>query len=280
MSALDSIIKWAEDDLQDWQSDAVRRLLTQEELSPDDQDEILRMIKERHGIVDPKKPAPKPQPLKKGDISGAPQTISKITLKALTDLQNVNAIPDGSSLPFAHEGLSVIYGENGSGKSGYARILKKACNARDTKEKLLPNVYKKPTGPAQASIKYSPQGGKDAEIKWKDGQKAEQNVLSNVCVFDSKCARVIVDENNEATYLPYGTAVFEETVSLYQDLRKTLDAEKPKPEKLEYADIPASTRAGIFISGLNHQTKDIDIEKACTWAEGDETSLTTLKEQI
>jgi len=280
MSALDSIIKWAEEDLLEWQSDAVRRLLLQEELSEEDKDDLLRMIKERHGIKDDVHPVPKPKPLKKGDVSGSPQTTEKVILKDLHDLKNVNAIPDGSGLPFGHSGLTVIYGENASGKSGYARVLKKACNARDTKEKLLPNVYgKKGTGPAQACIKYSKEG-KDADITWKDGEKVEQSVLSSICVFDSKCARVIVDENNETTYLPYGAAVFEEMVGLYKKLRKTLEAEKPKPEKLEYEDIPASTKAGKFISELTHETKDDAIKTASKWEEKDEESLASLKAQI
>ncbi len=280
MSALDSIITWAEEDLLEWQSDAVRRLLLQEELSEGDKDELLRMIKERHDIKDDAHPAPKPKPLKKGDVSGSPQTTEKVILKDLHDLKNVNAIPDGSGLTFGHSGLTVIYGENGSGKSGYARVLKKACNARDTKEKLLPNVYgKKGTGPAEACIKYSKEG-KDDNTTWKDGEKVEQNVLSNICVFDSKCARVIVDENNETTYLPYGATVFEEMVGLYKDLRKTLEAEKPKPEKLEYEDIPASTKAGKFISELTHETKDDAIKAASKWEEKDEESLASLKAQI
>ena len=280
MSALDSIIKWAEEDLLEWQSDAVRRLLLQEELSEEDKDEFLRMIKERHGIKNDAHPAPKPKPLKKGDVSGSPQTTEKVILKDLHDLKNVNAIPDGSGLTFGHSGLTVIYGENGSGKSGYARVLKKACNARDTKEKLLPNVYgKKGTGPAQACLKYSKEG-MDDDITWKDGEKVEQNVLSNICVFDSKCARVIVDENNETTYLPYGAAVFEEMVGLYKDLRKTLEAERPKPEKLEYEDIPVSTKAGKFISELTHETKDDAIKATSIWEEGDEKSLASLKAQI
>lgn len=281
MSALDSIIKWAEENLLDWQSDAVRRLLLQEELTPEDKEEILRMIKERHGIKDPERPAPKPQLLKKGDVPGAPQTTVKITLKALKDLQNVNAIPDGSSLPFAHKGITVIYGENASGKSGYARVLKKACNARDTKEKLLPNVYnKKSTGPAQACIKFSIKDGSDDEVIWRDGQKAQPSILSNICVFDSKCARVIVDENNETTYLPYGANVFEEVVSLYKELRQRLEAEKPRPNKLEYADIPAFTKPGKFISDLSHETKDDIIETLSGWTVEDEQKLAKLTKQI
>jgi energy-coupling factor transporter ATP-binding protein EcfA2 len=281
MSALDSIIKWAEEDLLDWQSDALRRLLVQEAIGDEDKAEILLMIKEKHGIIDPEHPAPKPQALKKGDISGAPQTIVKITLKALKDLYNVNAIPDGSCLPFAHKGLTVIYGENGSGKSGYARVLKKACSARDTKEKLLPNVFKKGTqDPAHACIKYSINDGVDKEMLWQDGQREESNILSNICVFDSKCARIIVDENNEATYLPYGTTVFEEMVALFKELRQKLEIEKPKLEKLNYPEIPASTKAGIFISELNHKTKDEDIERAAVWTIENQDKLAALRKYI
>jgi hypothetical protein len=280
MSALDSIIKWAEEDLLAWQSDAIRRLLLQEELSEADKDEFLRMIKERHAIKDDAHPAPKPKPLKKGDVSGSPQTTEKVVLKDLHGLKNVNAIPDGSGLTFGHSGLTVIYGENGSGKSGYARVLKKACNARDTKEKLLANVYgRKKAEPAQACIKYSKEG-KDDDLTWIDGEKIDRNVLSNICVFDSKCARIIVDENNETTYLPYGAHVFEELVALYKGLRKTLEAEKPKPEKLEYEDIPASTKAGKFLSELTYETKDDAIKAASKWEEKDEESLASLKVQI
>lgn len=280
MSALDSIVKWAEEDLLEWQSDAVRRLLLQEEISEGDKDEFLRMIKERHCIKDDAHPTPKPKPLKKGDVSGSSQTTERLILKDLHALKNVNAIPDGSSLTFGHSGLTVIYGENGSGKSGYARVLKKACNARDTKEKLLPNVYgRKGTGLAQARIKYSKEGN-DYEITWTDGEKVDQNVLSNICVFDSKCARVIVDDNNETTYLPYGATVFEEMVGLYKDLRKALEAEKPKPEKLEFEDISTSTKAGKFISELTHETKDDAIKAVSKWEKKEEESLISLKTQI
>ena len=279
MSTLDSIIKWAEEDLLDWQSDAVRRLL-QNELTPQDKDEIFRMVKERHGIVDPEHAAPKPQPLKRGDVSGAPEPTVKITFEAMKDLCNVNAISDGSSLLFAHEGLTVIYGENASGKSGYARVLKKACNARDTKERILPNVYsKKKAEPAQASFKLSVNDGPDEDVVWKDGQKEESN-LSNICVFDSKCARVIVDENNEATYLPYGTHVFEELVSLYKELRARLESEKPKLAKLAYPDIPDLTKAGKFLSELSHETENEAIEKIAVWADEDEQKLSKLRKQI
>jgi wobble nucleotide-excising tRNase len=115
----------------------------------------------------------------------------------VTALKNVNAIPDGSILKFGHQGLTVVYGENGSGKSGYARVLKRACSARDTKESLLPNAFGDDAGPASAQISVTIKDGLDQTVLWMDGQESSP-LLSNICVFDSRCARVIVDENNEA----------------------------------------------------------------------------------
>jgi hypothetical protein len=235
MSALGLIIQWAKDDLYDWQQDAVRRLLTQDSLSEEDKDEIFTMLKERKGIIDSQNRAKGPRPIEKGDVSGAPSQKIKITLKSINNLRNVNAIPDGSGLPFGHQGLSVIYGENATGKSGYARVLKRACKARDIEEKLLPNVFdpKGAAGPAAAAFKLSINDGPDMEVPWQDGKNEEEGILSNICVFDSKCARAIIDENNETTYLPYGAAIFPELVDLMEKIREKVDTHGLTPVALK-----------------------------------------------
>lgn len=278
MSALDSIIEWASKSLIDWQQDALRRLLTQEDLSPQDKESILLMIKKRHGIEVPGSPASTPRPINKGDVSGVPQETVNIKLKAIKDLHNINAIPDGSVLEFAHKGITAVYGDNGSGKSGYARVLKKACKARDTKEKILPNVYKSgQEGLGQAIIKYSLNDGPDKEILWKDAQATEPSELSNICVFDSKSARIIVNENNETTYLPYGTHVFERMVDLYKELRHSLESESPNIGKLSYSDIPLSTTSGQFLAELTSGTNPELVELNTRWTIEDETRLDLLK---
>ena len=130
MSTLEAIFKWTQEDLKPWQSDAVRRLLTKYELDNNDKAEILAVLKESHGLEDVTKSAIKPKPLARSHLPSLPSYTKVITLKAIENLVNVNAIPNGSHLYFGHQGLTVIYGENGSGKSGFARVLKKACNAR------------------------------------------------------------------------------------------------------------------------------------------------------
>ncbi len=58
---------------------------------------------------------------------------------------HVNAIAENQHLPFRASGMTVIYGDNGSGKSGYSRVLKRACRARDQIEAIHANANL-PTG--------------------------------------------------------------------------------------------------------------------------------------
>jgi len=280
MTTLETIIHWAESDLPAWQSDAVRRLLSQDALSDDDKNDILLMLKSGVGLNDAKTPAPTPMPVSAGAVSGAPKAKTAVTLKSIENLKSVNAIPDGASLCFGHKGLTVVYGENGAGKSGYARVLKRACRARDTNERLLPNIFGLvAAAPAEASFKISLDGAPDQSIKWKDGQAADP-VLTNIAVFDSKCARIIVDEKNQAQYLPYGADVFESLVQLLDWLRQKLNEEKPKPETLKYDDMPLTSNAGALLATLAHDTERQTLEDMAQWSDADEKRLQELTKRV
>ncbi len=65
--------------------------------------------------------------------------IEPLLLHELKNLKNVNAIPETSALTFG-KGLTVIYGHNAAGKSGFARMLSAACFSR-SETKIISNVY-------------------------------------------------------------------------------------------------------------------------------------------
>jgi ABC-type cobalamin/Fe3+-siderophores transport system ATPase subunit len=55
------------------------------------------------------------------------------------DVSAVNNLTPGQTLAFAPAAITVVYGNNGAGKSGYARLLKRICRARHS-EVMLPNM--------------------------------------------------------------------------------------------------------------------------------------------
>ena len=279
MSAIDQVIEWAKS-IPDWQADAVRRILTQEVLTDQDKAELLAILKEQHGLGNSQQPAPKPNPIIKGQVSGAPQSKVNIVLKSLKNIKRVNAIPDDSYIDFGEVGLTVIYGGNGTGKSGYARILKRACSARDTIEPIQPNVFgPQQSGPASALFTVSINGAEEKPIIWTDGG-VKEDVLTNIVVFDSKEARVIVDEEKNVGFLPYGAHVFGHLVELLKELKVRLANEKPTVKKLDFRDVPQNTISGKFLIGLSAITPDATFESFVHWTKDDADKLAALKVKI
>ena len=279
MPAIDQVIEWIKE-IPEWQADAVRRILTQDALTDNDKAELLAMLKAKHGLSNPQQQAPQPNTSIQGQFSGSPKSKVGVVLKALEGIKNVNAIPENSYIPFGDTGLTIVYGQNGTGKSGYARILKRACSARDSTEPIQPNVFGgAASGPATALFKISVQGVGDKEIPWSDGG-AKEDLLANIIVFDAKEARVIVDEESNIGFLPYGAHVFGHLADLLKEFKTTLTGEKPNVGKLEFRDVPPNTESGRFLSSLSAITTEQNIDSATRWAQEDSEKLESLKARI
>ena len=65
--------------------------------------------------------------------------MDSLRLNAVIIGDGVNALKPGSQIDFA-SGVTIIFGENGSGKSGFVRVLKRAAGVR-TAEDILHNVH-------------------------------------------------------------------------------------------------------------------------------------------
>jgi len=262
MGVLSQIVKWTRG-LPDWQSDAARRILVNNRLTDSDRTELLAMLKKTKGIEDPSNPAPSPTPLKASDVPGPPDSASVVTLKSMHGVKNVNALAPDQTLEFAPNGVTVIYGGNASGKSGYSRVLKKACRARGQAEDILPNVYTtyNPSAVAEAVFSITADG-QDSEVQWVDRKPAPDS-LASIAVFDSEAARFYVDEHNEVVYVPYGLDVFNKLGDLCKNLRAQLETELTpiEPLPMELRSLTTKTAVGRLIQSLTRETDPSDVEK-------------------
>jgi energy-coupling factor transporter ATP-binding protein EcfA2 len=132
-----------------------------------------------------------------------------LTLRTMKSLQNVNAIPEASEVTFGPQ-LTIIYGHNGAGKSGFARVISCACFSRFT-PKIIRNIYDDDAHdtPATARFVVDRGNGHDDDIAFTDGD--ENDDLKRVSVFDSSVARIRLAKENELGFQPAGFDVFDET---------------------------------------------------------------------
>lgn len=259
MSILQEILVWTQG-LPAWQSDAVARLLAKQTLTTDDQDDLYALLKLAHGIPDPK--GRQPKPLTADQIPAPVEVTTRIELLAMKDMRHVNAIAENQYLPFSAAGMTVIYGDNGSGKSGYSRVLKRACRARDQTEEIHPNAHL-PAGRAgipEAVFEISVDAvAKD--VLWAQG-KAAPPELSSFAVFDTRCARAYLDNEDDFSYVPYGLDVFEGLAKVCKQLRTLIEAEQAQSAADLSAFVPlhGDTPVGKLIASLSAKTTQAQID--------------------
>ena len=189
-AALADILKWSTD-LPAWQRDALRRLCSQSKLEEVDLITLVAICKATERAV----------PLDASHLRDPAASHAVVSLGALHGLSNVNALAPGERLSFGKAGLTVIYGDNGAGKSGYARVLKQLCRARSPKgDAILPNIYAPTSGLPTANIDFYI-GGQKRSASWSQGN-APDAMLSAVSVFDSRTANVHVENTNDLAYTP------------------------------------------------------------------------------
>jgi hypothetical protein len=110
MTILGEIQRWSET-LPTWQQHTIAILYERPELTPDELDDTLALLKVSCGIPNPV--ARQPRRLDAGRVAEPPTNTTLVQLVAIRNLRNVNALAEGKALPLSPEGLTVIYGDNG-----------------------------------------------------------------------------------------------------------------------------------------------------------------------
>ena len=116
---VDDIEAWS-NTLAPWRQDCLRRLAISNDLTESDHDALLAMIKSAAGLkleADP----PTPIPFTKAHYGGGSH--QPIILKGIANVENINRLKSKASLSFCPKALTIVYGRNGSGKSGFVHDL-------------------------------------------------------------------------------------------------------------------------------------------------------------
>lgn len=279
MTILQEIHTWSKT-LPAWQQDAIARLYEDRTLSATDLEDLYALLKSEAGIPDPNGRTPKQ--LQDTQIALPTDSARIVQLLKVKNLAHVNTLANGGSIPIAPHGLTVIYGENGAGKSGYSRVFKHACRARDRREPILPNAHLDPKSVgAPEAVFETVIDGVVTDLHWRYGIAAPEP-LSDISIFDTYCARAYIDNHGDFAYAPYGLDILEGLVVACNKLktRATQDKQASTPSDSVYTALTREqtsvAKALLAIPG----TKPEQIESLATLSQETSNRLALLTKTL
>ncbi len=249
MRVLKEIATWASQQPL-WQQHALRKLVDKSKLDRSDIAALVAVCKAEHGLGDPASLVA-PEQLEAMEGTGASSADHSPVLRDVKQLHNVNALREDQALSISPAGLTVVYGDNGTGKTGYVRVIKQLCRARGARDVVHPNVYKEVADPVSATLAYD-LAGESKEVNWTPTTQGPPE-LSNISVFDSRSASVYVTEDNDVAYLPQGMDLFPRLVRVVEDVKGSLENElgRLSAEADRFETIPPGTRVSEVLTAIH-----------------------------
>lgn len=274
MTVLQEILEWSQE-RPAWQRDALRRLVLDGELSEEDIDDLTEICKSSRGLAEQRDVLPLGREHVPDRTAGAP-----VSLVSIFHQRGVNALADNQTLKFG-PGLTVVYGDNGAGKTGYIRILKNACRTR-VQEPILGNiVFGNKTNAPVVSIKYKVGEGSDLR-EWTF--RSEDPFLSRVSVFDTKCAAFYLTEKTDVLFRPFGLDLFDKLAKACKAVRTKLESEQrllnASTLPAVQAMIPDGTDVANFLAKVSSLTKPEDVQALAQLSKEDENRLEFLEKSL
>ncbi len=220
MAVYNEIISWSQSRPM-FIRDAIRRLLANITLTDADISELILILKKEIGFTDI---ATIGIPVTDTHIpTSSTRNNSVAKLISIEKPINICALYKDAELNFDKNGLTLIYGNNGSGKSSYSKLLKKLCWSRDNDIQLKKNVNTQ--DPTTQAVKLSFEYQDTIEsFDWKENN-ATHSALNSIFVFDSNCASIYVNNENPSEYKPIGIDILDKLIDLCKNIESQINGE-------------------------------------------------------
>ena len=146
------------------------------------------------------------------------EAIEPLTLTSLSDVVGVNALVEGGVIE-PHAGLTILFGENGTGKTGYSRIFK-ALAASRTADVILGDIEAASPQPQSALVGYT-LGTETKTYTWTGQQGVAP--FTRMSIFDSPSVSFHVDDDLEYVYVPAALALFNHVIAGIKSVQAHID---------------------------------------------------------
>ncbi len=140
----------------------------------------------------------------------------------LSNIVGVNALAPDASLEFSREGVTVVYGLNGAGKSGFMRIFKQLSGS-PFEEPIQPNVFSKDDSARPSCTFLISEDGLEREITCDLSSSKKGSPLTSCDVFDTKISNDYITKTNNVSYQPFAFTALSELASIAGRISKHID---------------------------------------------------------
>lgn len=271
--AFDAILQWSRD-RPAWQRDALRRLVLQGTLTKKDIFELTTIC-----CI----PAAVSTPLAREHLRSVGVSGEAISLLRVVEPTGINALPRDQQLEFAKAGLTIIYGDNGSGKSGYVQVLKQACRTRDGRTSILRDIEDTAGTPQSAKIVFV-RGNSEETFDWTPDTPAHPE-LPSVSIFDTRSANIHVEKTNAVAYIPEPMQILEALAAACDAIKDRITVEifelnSQTPHALKVPSLSANTAAGAFVYNLWAKSNLKQLEQLATLSESEAKRLAEIETDL
>ena len=192
-----------------------------------------------------------------------------LLLTKLENVEGVNALTENQTIDFSPN-LTIIYGANGSGKSGYARLLKKAFYSK-APEDILQNIHlENGHKPVNAEFNFKSNNA-DIPLSYSQKDNAE---FGQFAVFDGKGLFKQLTERNEFEFRPAGLSFFAEYTNTIIRVEQKLNTDITTKNSGNTADdlsalFDGESEIKTIVQDLNAQTNIDDLKKYTPFSDDD-----------
>lgn len=204
----------------------------------------------------------------------------EIRLCSISEVTGVNKLAPQKPLDFGKSNIAVVYGRNGSGKSGYVRLLKHVCGARDcVRGQLYKNVFSKEEIEQKAKISFL-KNRTLVEHEWSCSEVCDD--LCSVGIFDNSFGRVFMGSEDVVSYEPPVLSFFSKLIDVCERVAAKIDedAESLKSKMPSIPNYLLDSTGAAWVEKLNAKTTIDDVNFHCSFSLENETELQDLQKRI
>lgn len=152
------------------------------------------------------------------------KTTKPFCIKELNHISGVNVLKENQKIKF-NDNVTILFGQNGSGKSGYFRILNEICGGNEKKD-IIPNIFSSVHKPIEVLITNNISND---VLSWNNTCRGI-TLYNKASVYDTSYMNGLIEPRStqEALIEPFGLHLFSSLIKYIEQLKQNIIDEEIK----------------------------------------------------